>query len=102
MKLVNSLRFKLVVFSLIIEVTALSLLIINADRLILNHLSSSINKQIESTKSNFQAALLPLLIERDYATLDSLLKDYTNSKDIIYILIKKDEITISNSNWNIV
>ncbi len=100
MKLVNSLRFKLVVFSLIIEVTALSLLIINADRLILNHLSSSINKQIESTKSNFQAALLPLLIERDYATLDSLLKDYTNSKDIIYILIKKDEITISNSNWN--
>ncbi len=100
MKLVNSLRFKLVVFSLIIEVTALSLLIINADRLILNHLSSSINKQIESTKSNFQAALLPLLIERDYATLDSLLKDYTNSKDIIYILIKKDDTTISNSNWN--
>jgi len=100
MKFFNSLRFKLVAFSLLIEITALSLLIINADRLILNYLSSSITKQIESTKSNFQASLLPLLVERDYATLDSLLKDYVGSEDLIYILIKKDDKTISSANWH--
>lgn len=101
MKFFNTLRFKIVGFAILIEVIMLSLLILNADRLILSHMSSQSYKQIQSIKSNLQASILPLLIERDYASLDALLDKYTSSKDIDYIFIKKDETVISNSKWDI-
>jgi PAS domain S-box-containing protein len=99
MNIANNLRFKLVIFSILIEGIALTLLILNADRLILNHLSSQSYKQIDTMKSNFQATLLPLLVERDYATIDALLDKYTHSKDISYMFITKDKNIISYANW---
>ncbi len=99
MNFFNSLRFKLVVFSILIEIAVLTLLISNADRLILSHLSAQAYKQIQSIKSNFQASILPLLVERDYGSLDSLLTEYTQAKDIVYIFIVKEGRIIANSNW---
>ena len=99
MKIYKSIRFKLVVFSIVLEIATLSLLIFNADRLILNNLTTQTYRQISEIKSNLQASLLPLLIERDYASLASLLQEYTNSKRIDYILIVKNEKIIVNSNW---
>ena len=99
MKIQKSIRFKLIVFSIIIEITMLSLLIFNADRLILNNLTAQTYKQISEIKSNLQSSLVPLLIERDYASLDSLLGEYTNSKRINYIVVTKNEKIIANSKW---
>ncbi len=99
MKIHKSIRFKLVVFFIVLEIVTLSLLIFNADRLILNNLTTQTYRQIAEIKSNLQASLLPLLIERDYASLDSLLQEYTNSKRIDYIVIVKNEKIIANSNW---
>ncbi len=100
MKFYNTLRFKIVVFAITVEIVMLSLLILNADRLILNHMSSQTYKQIDNIRSNFQASLLPLLIERDYASLDALLDKYTYSKEIAYIFITKDNNIISSSKWD--
>ena len=100
MSFYKSLRFKLIIFSIIIEVTILSLLIANSSRLIETHLISQAKIQLQEIKANFQASLLPLLVERDYASLDSILKEYTNSKKIVYIFIKKDGHIIASSKWN--
>ncbi len=100
MNFFKSIRFKLIIFSIIIEVTILSLLIMNSLRLIENHLTSQAKIQLQEIKANFQASLLPLLAERDYASLDSILKEYTNSKKIVYIFIEKDQHIIASSNWN--
>ncbi len=100
MKFFQSLRFKLVAFSIIIEIIVLSLLIFNADRLILSHLGTQSIKQIESIKGNFQASILPLLVERDYGSLDSLLNEFTNTQNISYIFIIKEGTIISNSHWD--
>ena len=93
--IIHSIRFKLIVFSILIEIIMLSLLIFNATRLISNHLTDETYKQIEIIKSNFQASMLPLLIERDYASLDALLTEYTNSKNIVYIFISNNNKNIS-------
>ena len=100
MSFYKSLRFKLIIFSIIIEVTILSLLIANSSRLIETHLISQAKIQLQEIKANFQASLLPLLAQRDYASLDSILKEYTNSKKIVYIFIKKDGHIIASSKWN--
>ena len=97
--IIYSLRFKLIVFSILIEIIMLSVLIFNANRLISYHLTSETYKQVEIIKSNFQASILPLLIERDYASLDALLLEYTNSKNIVYIFILNNKKILSNSNW---
>ena len=47
----HSIRFKLIVFSIVIEIIMLSLLIFNANRLISNHLTTETYKQIEIIKS---------------------------------------------------
>ena len=97
--IIHSIRFKLIVFSILIEIIMLSLLIFNATRLISNHLTDETYKQIEIIKSNFQASMLPLLVERDYASLDALLTEYTNSKNIVYIFISNNNKILASSNW---
>ncbi len=101
MKFFKSLRFKLIFFSVFIEIVMLGFLITNSSRLIENHLMNQAAKQLEDIKDNFHASLLPLLIVRDYASLNSILTEYTNSKKIVYIFIKKDDKIIAEANWDI-
>ena len=100
MKSFKSLRFKLVFFSILIEVVMLGFLITNSSRLIEQHLTEQATKQLQDIKANFQASLLPLLIVRDYASLNSILHEYTNSKKIVYVFVKKDGQIIATSNWD--
>ncbi|MDX9743056.1 MAG: ATP-binding protein [Arcobacteraceae bacterium] len=100
MKFFKSLRFKLIFFSVLIEVVMLSFLITNSSRVIEQHLTEQATKQLQDIKANFQASLLPLLVVRDYASLDSILSEYTNSKKIVYVFIKKDGQIIATSNWD--
>jgi len=100
MNFFKSLRFKLIFFSVIIEGVMLALLISNSARLIENHLTEQATKQLQDIKANFQASLLPLLIARDYASLDSILEEYTNSKKIAYVFVQKDGQIIADANWD--
>jgi PAS domain S-box-containing protein len=101
MKLYKSLRFKLIAFSVLIEVIMLSLLIANSSRLIESHLTSQAMKQLSETKSNINASLLPLVVSRDYASLNSLLREFTLSNKISYIFVKDDKQIIASSKWDI-
>ncbi|MDY0321652.1 MAG: PAS domain S-box protein [Arcobacteraceae bacterium] len=100
MKFYKSLRFKLIAFSVLIEVVMLSLLIANSSRLIESHLVSQSIKQLSETKSNIKASLLPLVVARDYASLDSILNEFTHSNKIVYIFVKDDRQIIASSKWD--
>jgi PAS domain S-box-containing protein len=100
MKFFSSIRFKLIIFSVIIEIVMLGLLITNSSRLIESHLTSQATKQLQDIKDNFHASLLPLLVVRDYASLNSILKEYTNSNQIVYVFIQRDGHIIASSNWD--
>lgn len=101
MKFYKTLRFKLIAFSVFIEVVMLSLLIANSSRLIENHLVSQAVKQLNETKSNIKASLLPLVVSRDYASLDSMLNEFTHSNKIVYIFVQDDKQIISHSKWDV-
>lgn len=101
MKFYKTLRFKLIAFSVFIEVVMLSLLIANSSRLIENHLVSQAVKQLNETKSNIKASLLPLVVSRDYASLDSMLNEFTHSNKIVYIFVQDDKQIISYSKWDV-
>lgn len=100
MKFYKSLRFKLIAFSVLIEVVMLSLLIANSSRLIESHLVAQSIKQLSETKSNIKASLLPLVVARDYASLDSILNEFTHSNKIVYIFVKDDRQIIASSKWD--
>ncbi|MDD2699180.1 MAG: PAS domain S-box protein [Arcobacteraceae bacterium] len=78
----------------------LGLLITNSSRLIESHLTAQATKQLQDIKDNFHASLLPLLVVRDYASLNSILKEYTNSNKIVYVFIQRDGHIIASSNWD--
>lgn len=101
MKFYKSLRFKLIAFSALIQIIMLSILITNSSRLIESHLTSQAMKQLTETKSNINASLLPLVVSRDYASLNSLLSEFTHSNKISYIFVKDDKQIIASSKWDI-
>ncbi|MGE4455653.1 MAG: PAS domain S-box protein [Arcobacteraceae bacterium] len=100
MKFYKSLRFKLIAFSVLIEVVMLSLFIANSSRLIESHLVSQAVKQLNETKANIKASLLPLVVARDYASLDSILNEFTHSNKIVYIFVQDDRQIIASSKWD--
>ncbi len=100
MNLFRSLRFKLIAFSIIIEVAVLFVLIVNNSRLMESHLTSLAKVYLEDKKADLQATILPLLLVRDYGELKSLLKGYTDSKTLVFVFVKKDGQIVASSNWN--
>jgi len=62
MKFYKTLRFKLIAFSVFIEVVMLSLLIANSSRLIENHLVSQAVKQLNETKYKYKSFFIVLLL----------------------------------------
>jgi PAS domain S-box-containing protein len=100
MNLFRSLRFKLIAFSIIIEVAVLFVLIVNNSRLMESHLTSLAKVYLEDKKADLKATILPLLLVRDYGELKSLLKGYTDSKTLVFVFVEKDGQIVASSNWN--
>ncbi len=101
MNFFKSLRFKLIAFSILIEIAVLSLLIVNNSRLLESHLTSLAKLYLQDKKADLQASILPLLLVRDYGSLNSLLKEYTDSKTMVFVFVKKDGQIVASSNWDI-
>ena len=79
----------------------LSLLIVNNSRLLESHLTSLAKLYLQDKKADLQASILPLLLVRDYGSLNSLLKEYTDSKTMVFVFVKKDGQIVASSNWDI-
>lgn len=86
-KPVNSLRLRLLAFSVVVEVVMLTLLVANGVRLIQTHLAASTESRLQAQEASFNITLAGQLAERDYAALQSIVEGWGASKSITYMVV---------------
>jgi len=84
---IHSLRFRLLIASLAIEVLVLALLLGNSLRLIDERLSSQKDKYQSKLEMAYQVAIATPLANRDYASLHEMLDGWRSSEDIEYLVL---------------
>lgn len=84
---IDSLRVRLLIFSVLVEVVMLTLLVANGVRLIQAHLMSSTELRLQAQEASFNITLAGQLAERDYAALQSILEGWGSSKSITYMVV---------------
>jgi CheY-like chemotaxis protein/signal transduction histidine kinase len=82
-----SLRLKLVIGSVLIEVAMLALLVVNSVRLIEANLYQQVSLHAEQITPLLSAALTAPLAERDYATITSIVTEIRRRNDILYAVV---------------
>lgn len=88
--LTKSLRFKLILASIVVEVLMLTLLVVNSVRVMQEKLLSQAETRLSEVSPLLNASLGPALAERDYGTMDSLLKQVRQEKGIRYLVLYDD------------
>ncbi len=83
----SSLRFKLILANVIVEVVMLSFLIANSARLMENQLLSLAEARLTEIRPLLNASLSAALAERDYGTLDGVLKEVRRERGISYLVL---------------
>jgi len=83
----RSLRFRLVISSLLIELLVLSLLIGNGLRLIERHLGEQSQRHQAAIQQAYKIAVAVPLATRDYATLRDVFDGWQESDDIVYLAL---------------
>lgn len=87
MKVFLSLRAKLILISVIIEVTMLAILVGNGSRLIQNSLMEQAQLRLREYELLLNTALAPALVERDYSTLQEILGESRKNNGITYLIL---------------
>jgi two-component system sensor histidine kinase/response regulator len=83
----RSLRFRLLITSLVIEILVIVLLLGNSLRLIDERLSSQKDKYQSKLEMAYQVAIATPLANRDYASLHEMLDGWRSSEDIEYLVL---------------
>jgi len=88
-KLRHSLRTKIVLVSILVEVTMLALLLANSLRLLDRNLEENAQARLEAATPLLNAALSARLLERDHASIMEILKSLVHSRhgDFRYIVV---------------
>jgi HAMP domain-containing protein len=88
-KLRHSLRTKIVLVSIIVEITMLALLLTNSLRLLDRSLEEDAQARLEAATPLLNAALSARLLERDHASIMEILKSLVHSRygDFHYIVV---------------
>ena len=81
----RTLRSQYLAVSLVTFVAMLGLLMWNAQRLMEHALQEHLDEEVEAFSPLLQAAVAPLLVERDYATLAELLEQNTRSTSLGFV-----------------
>lgn len=84
---IHSLRLRLLILSVLVEVVMLTLLVANAVRLIEAHLIRNTETRIIAQEASFNIALAGQLAERDYAALQSILEGWGSAKAVTYMVV---------------
>ncbi|RAU23361.1 hypothetical protein CU669_04310 [Paramagnetospirillum kuznetsovii] len=84
----KSLRLRLLLLSIVVEVVMLTLLVANSVRLIHDHLARNTTVQLEAQQASFNIALAGLLAARDYASIQSVLDGWGNIHSITYMAVE--------------
>lgn len=97
----HSLRFKLLIASVMVEFVMLSLLVANSVRLIQTSLSNQGLARVEEIRPLLNAALSGPLAQRDYGTLQEILNEIQNRNGIGYLAVfNNDNKLIAATGWN--
>lgn len=83
----HTLRAKLLLASLLIEVLMLALLIGNSVRLIQEHLEAQTEARIVAIQLAYKTAVALPLAARDYATLRDILDGWRKAEDVLYLAV---------------
>ena len=95
-----SLRTKLILLSLIVEVVMLSLLVFNSVRLSQDSLLAQAQLRYTELNTLFNAALAAPLAQRDYATLHEILAESLHQQGIVYaVLIDRSGHIVASAGW---
>jgi diguanylate cyclase (GGDEF)-like protein/PAS domain S-box-containing protein len=82
-----SLRAKLVLFSILIEVVMLAALVWNGDRLIQRSLVQQGELRLKEYVLLLNTALSPALVEKDYSSLQEILSESRKNQGIVYLVL---------------
>jgi diguanylate cyclase (GGDEF)-like protein len=82
-----SLRSKLVLTSVLVEVAMLSLLVVNSLRLTQDSLVEQMRLRVDELAILFNASLAPPLVQRDYGTLNELLGEIQRERGLTYLVL---------------
>lgn len=97
----RSLRLKLVLASVVVEVLMLSLLVTNSLRLIENSLVEQARLRLEEVTPLLNTSLAVPLAQRDYATLQEILKESRRRNGIEYlVLFDRDNRIVASTGWD--
>lgn len=83
----HSLRIKLLVASLTVEIVMLAILVANSTRLIHEHLAGLAEARVALLQSSFGVALAGPLAARDYATLQAVLDGFARLQGVRYLTV---------------
>ncbi|EME67641.1 multi-sensor signal transduction histidine kinase [Paramagnetospirillum caucaseum] len=84
---INSLRLRLLAFSVLVEVVMLTLLVANGVRLIQSHLEASTELRLQAQEASFNITLAGQLAERDYLAVQSIIEGWGTSRSVTYMVV---------------
>ncbi|MEO5702877.1 MAG: EAL domain-containing protein [Gammaproteobacteria bacterium] len=97
----KSLRLKLVLGSLVVQIIILTLLVANSVRLIENSLIEQAQVRLGEIAGLLNASLAAPLAQRNYATLSDVLNENRRKNGIVYlVLFDADERIVSAAGWD--
>lgn len=95
-----SLRSKLILLSLIVEVVMLTLLVVNSVRLSQDSLLAQAQVRYTELNTLFNAALAAPLSQRDYATLNEILAESERMEGVVYaVLVDRSDHVVASAGW---
>ncbi len=99
--LFKSLRAKLIIASVLVEIVMLTLLVSNSVRITDNSLVAQAKLRDDDLKPLFNAALIGPMVQRDYATLSEILEEIRSEKGVSYLVLldKQNKILVS-AGWD--
>ena len=84
----RSLRLRLLLVSVVVEMVMLSLLVANGARLIHDHLARNTLARVAAQEASFNIALAGQLAERDYASAQSVVEGWRGTGSITYMVVE--------------
>ena len=97
----RSLRFKLVLASVVIEAVMLSLLVWNSTRITGDALNNIFQNRVEAFVPLMNVSLAEPLTQRDYATLDERLRHIVQLESLVYVEVRDEFGSIAASHGKI-
>ena len=101
-KVFYSLRAKLILVSVLVEIVMLGLLVSNGVRLIDQGLLDQAKFKNEDLKPLFNAALVGPMAQRDYATLNEILHEIVSAHGVTYlVLLDNQGKVVASAGWDL-